>query len=86
MNNNFTIFLISLRSYANEYISFQIYDSVEYISNKFESIFNIDLPNLYKNIYDIKSKNYISKNNLINKVFTFNKNNSKNIFKNQKNT
>ena len=62
------------------------FDNPNKNSNKIESIFNKDLLDINKNIFENKSKNYISKNNLINKDFNFNKNNLKNIFKNQKNT
>ena len=87
--NDFITFLLSLGSYVNEYKPFQIFGSKQLsnkISNKIVSIFNIVLFDINKNIHEIKSNIYISKNNLINKDFNFNKYILKNIFKNQKNT
>ena len=69
-----------------------LYDKYYYI--RYEFGYSIKTPinfskillDIYKNIHGNKSKNYISRNNLINNDFNFNKYNLKNIFKNQKNT
>jgi hypothetical protein len=52
--------------------------------NKIDSIFNIVLLDINKNIGENENNTYISNNNLINIDFNFNKNKLKNIFKNQK--
>ena len=95
IQEKFNVFNNKLEKFSNNNIIYEDFeqdkedikvDNSNKNSNKIESIFNKDLLDINKNIYENKSKNYISKNNLINKDFNFNKNNLKNIFKNQKNT
>ena len=93
IQEKFNIFNNKLEKFSNNNIIHEYFaqdkeetkfDNSNKNSNKIESIFNNDLLDINKNIFENKCKNYISKNNLINKDFNFNKNNLKNIFKNQK--